>query len=138
MLDMKTIVVIIEKSKDGGYGIYAPAVPGLVGYGLTESEAKESLQDSLESLIEEYEEREEQLPSYLGDGNIKFDFRYNFSAFFKSFPFFNVSEFARAVNINPSLMRKYKEGHAFASEKQKALIQEKFNEIMNCMRAVQF
>lgn len=135
---MKTIVVIIEKSKDGGYGIYAPSVPGLVGYGLTESEAKESLQDSLESLIEEYEEREEQLPSYLGDGKIKFDFRYNFSAFFKSFPFFNVSEFARAVNINPSLMRKYKEGHAFASEKQKALIQEKFNEIMNCMRAVQF
>lgn len=138
MLIMKTIVVIIEKSKDGGYGIYAPSVPGLVGYGLTEDEAKEALQDSLESLLEEYEETGERFPDYLGDGKIKFDFRYDFSGFFKSFPFFNVSEFARAVNINPSLMRKYKEGYAFASEKQKALIQEKFNEIMNCMRAVQF
>ncbi len=135
---MKSIEVIIEKSKEGGYGIYAPSVPGLVGFGLTENEAKESLQDSLESLLEEYEEKGANLPAYLGDGNIEFDYRYDFSAFFKSFPFFNVSEFARAVNINPSLMRKYKEGHAFASEKQKAMIQEKFDEIMNCIRAVQF
>ena len=53
---MKTIVVIIEKSKDGGYGIYAPAVPGLVGYGLTESEANESC-NIFGIFVEEYEER---------------------------------------------------------------------------------
>ena len=40
--------------------------------------------------------------------------------------------------INTSLMRKYKEGLAFASEKQKALIQEKFNEIKQKMNLVQF
>ncbi len=135
---MKKVDVIIEKSAEGGYGIYAPSVPGLFGYGLTEAEAKESLQEALESALEEYEERGNGLPQELGDGNIEFEYKYDFSAFFKRFPFFNVSEFARSIGINPSLMRKYKEGHAFASENQKALIQGKFKELLNELNAVQF
>lgn len=135
---MKKIEVIIEKSKEGGYGIYAPSAPGILGFGLTEEEAKESLQDALESAIEEYEERGSELPEWLGDGNVEFEYRYDFSGFFQSFPFFNVTQFAKAVGINPSLMRKYKEGLAFASEKQKALIQSKFTELLQQMSAVQF
>ena len=135
---MKKVDVIIEKSDEGGYGIYAPSAPGLFGYGLTEAEAKESLQEALESALEEYEERGNGLPEWLGDGQVEFEYKYDFSAFFKRFPFFNVSEFARSININPSLMRKYKEGHAFASENQKALIQRKFKELLIELNAVQF
>ncbi|KAA6342317.1 hypothetical protein EZS27_009936 [termite gut metagenome] len=60
------------------------------------------------------------------------------SGFFLSFPFINASKFAKTIGINPSLMRKYKEKHAFAGEKQKALIQQKFNDIINKMSRVQF
>ena len=49
-----------------------------------------------------------------------------------------MSKFAEEIGINASLMRKYKEGLAFASEKQKALIQGKFNEIKQKMNLVQF
>ena len=110
---MKTIVAIIEKAEDGGYGVYTKSVQGAYGYGLTEQEAKNDFVDVLNEQAE-------------------------FSGFFKTFPFFNVSQFAQAVGINPSLMRKYKEGLAFASEKQKAIIQDKFNEIVTKMSLVQF
>ena len=53
---MGKIIAIIEKSEDGGYGIYAPDFKGLFGYGETEEEAKESLCDAIESQIEYYEE----------------------------------------------------------------------------------
>ena len=60
------------------------------------------------------------------------------SAFFLSFPFINASEFAKSIGINPSLMRKYKNGLATAGEKQKNLIQEKFMEIVKNMERVKF
>jgi predicted RNase H-like HicB family nuclease len=129
------MIVVIEKSKEG-YGIYAPSVAGLFGYGLTEQEAKESLNDALESILEEYEERGEPAPEALN--NPKFEYRYDLSAFFQLFPFLNVSGFANAVGVNPSLMRRYKAKHAFAGEKQKAIIQQKLNEIINKMSTVQF
>lgn len=36
---MRTITATIEKASDGGYGIYTD-IPGLIGSGLTEEEAK--------------------------------------------------------------------------------------------------
>ena len=60
------------------------------------------------------------------------------SAFFKAFPFINTSAFARAIGINPSLMRKYKERIAFAGDKQKAIIQEGLNAIVKKLSTVQF
>jgi hypothetical protein len=41
-------------------------------------------------------------------------------------------------SLSPSLMRRYKRGLAFASEKQKAIIQTKYKEIVHKMSAVQF
>ncbi|KAA6345896.1 hypothetical protein EZS27_006586 [termite gut metagenome] len=130
------IIVVIEKAKEEGYGIYAPSVAGLFGFGLTEQEAKESLNDALESIVEEYKEREEPVPEALN--NPEFEYRYDLSAFFKLFPFLSVSGFANAVGVNPSLMRRYKAKNAFAGEKQKAIIQQRFNEIINKMSTVQF
>lgn len=133
---MTKIAAVIEKSTDGGYGIYTPGYDGLFGYGFTEHEAKESLQEALESQLEFYEEQHINVPERFV--NIEFEYKYDFSAFFKSFPFINVSEFARTIGINPSLMRKYKERLAFASDKQKDIIQKGLNDILNKMSTVQF
>ena len=134
---MGKIIAIIEKSEDGGYGIYAPDFKGLFGYGETEEEAKESLCDAIESQIEYYEENGKDVPEAL-QGNTEFEYHYDISAFFKAFPFINTSAFARAIGINPSLMRKYKERIAFAGDKQKAIIQEGLNAIVKKLSTVQF
>jgi predicted RNase H-like HicB family nuclease len=134
---MKTIVAIIEKASDGGYGIYSNDIEGGIGSGLTEQEAREDFLEVVEEQAEHTKEESGQYPDWYTEG-YTVDFQYDFSGFFKSFPFINISAFAKAVGINPSLMRRYKQGLAFASEKQKSVIQTKFNDIMNQMSAVQF
>lgn len=134
---MKNIIGIIEKAQDGGYSIYTNAIDGAYGSGLTEQEAREDFLHVIEEQAEYYKEKNTMYPDWYLNG-YKVEFRYDFSGFFQTFPFFNVSKFAESVGINPSLMRKYKEGIAFASEKQKALIQAKFNEIVEKMATVQF
>lgn len=134
---MAKITAIIEKSEDGGYGIYAPEMSGLFGYGETEDEAKETLQESIESQIENYEENNKELPACLA-GDINIEYRYDLSGFFKAFPFINATAFAKEIGINPSLMRKYKERITFAGEKQKQIIQNAFDNILKKMSTVQF
>lgn len=134
---METIVAIIEKAEDGGYAIYAKSVQGAYGYGLTEEEAKSDFIDVLHEQAEFYKEKKGSFPDWYSE-NLNVEYKYDFSGFFKTFPFFNVTQFAQAVGVNPSLMRKYKEGLAFASEKQKAAIQDKFKEIITKMSLVQF
>nr|DAS98751.1 MAG TPA: putative nuclease [Caudoviricetes sp.] len=134
---MKKITLIIEKAEDGGYGVYSKEISGVIGYGLTENEAKEDAKEILEEQAEFYREKHGAFPEWYSK-NMQIEYRYDFSGFFLAFPFFNVSKFAEEIGINASLMRKYKEGLAFASEKQKALIQEKFNEIKQKMNLVQF
>ena len=51
---MKTIVAIIEKAEDGGYGVYTKSVQGAYGYGLTEQEAKNDFVDVLNEQAEFY------------------------------------------------------------------------------------
>lgn len=134
---MKTITAIIEKSTDGGYSVYTKDVKGAIGYGLTEAEAREDFESVLEEQSEYFQERNGAEPDWAKAG-YTIDYRYDFSGFFHAFPFINAAEFARSIGINPSLMRKYKNGLAFASEKQKMAIQSKFNEIVSNMASVQF
>lgn len=134
---MKTITAVIEKSADGGYSIYTEDVKGAVGYGLSESEAKTDFTEVLTEQFEFYQERTGEVSDWLKEG-YTIEYRYDFSGFFQAFPFINTTEFARVIGINPSLMRKYKNGIAFASEKQKAIIQAKLKEIVNNLAMVQF
>ena len=135
---MKKITAIIEKANDGGYGIYAEdsRIP-LCSNGMSEQEAK----DEFEALVHEQAEfmrnRQGCYPEWYSE-NVKIDYRYDMSGFFLAFPFINVSEFAKSVDINPSLMRKYKSGIAKAGEKQKELIQRKFDDIVNRLSTVRF
>lgn len=133
---MKKIVAIIEKGDDGGYSIYAAddSVP-VVGSGMTEQEAR---QDFEEVRAEQADYMKEQTGAYPAWKDAEVEYRYDVSGFFLSFPFINATEFARSIGINPSLMRKYKNGLAAASERQKNLIQEKFTEIVNQLERVRF
>jgi len=137
---MKTVVGIIEKASDGGYGIYCPDLEGvaLYGYGLTEQEAKENIQENLEAIFEYYEEENKPLPEALGAGEISFEYKYDFSGFFKTYSFFNVSELAAILGVNSSLMRKYKNGLAFASSEQRKKIEYGIHNLSQQLSTVRF
>jgi predicted RNase H-like HicB family nuclease len=138
MTEKKVLTAVIEKATDGGYGIYVPDIEFLFGYGLTEQEAKQDLQETLEEKIEDYEERRIEIPAELNGGNIEFDYHYDFSGFFQSFPFFNVSALAKEAGLNSSLLRKYKEGLAIASPSQKRKLEGVIHGIAERLRATAF
>lgn len=133
---MKTIKAIIEKGEDGLFSIYTEDVQGAYGSGLTEQEAKDDFMEQLEEQAEFCFERTGAYPEW-HNGYIV-EYNYSLTGFFMAFPFINVSEFAKAVGVNPSLMRQYKNGIAFASEKQRQSIQQAFESILTRMQSVSF
>jgi len=134
MVMEKKLTAIIERGADGGFAVTA-SVPGIIGSGLTEEEAKADFMEVVEEQAEYYEERHGKTPWWAG---AEVEFRYDLAAFFAAFPFINASEFARTVGINPSLMRKYKLGIATAGEKQRAVIQEQLSRMVGRLQLVQF
>ncbi|MDU1906403.1 MAG: type II toxin-antitoxin system HicB family antitoxin [Dysgonomonas sp.] len=136
----KKIKAVIERASDGGYGIYCPELEGisLFGYGATEDEAKSDLKDNLEIFLEHYEQKGTQAPEVLNAGNITFDYKYDFSGFFKTYPIFNVSELAKEININSSLLRRYKQGLALASPEQKKKIEAGIHDLAKRLTSVRF
>ena len=133
---MRTITATIEKASDGGYGIYTD-IPGLIGSGLTEEEAKADFCGVLKEQAAYYYERTNTYPDWYKEG-YEIEYRYDLSGFFLIFPFINASEFASYVGINPSLMRKYKSGLVKASAKQKDQIQAKYSEMIRNLERVKF
>ena len=134
---MKTIKAIIEKANDGGISVYSEDVDGAYGFGPTEQEAKDDFISVLEEQAEYYKEKHGKLPAWFQSGySVKYV--YDLSGFFEAFPFINASKFAREIGMNESVMRKYKGKIVTASEKQKAIIQAKYNAIIERMTAVKF
>lgn len=133
---MKKIKAIIEKADDGGYGIYADGMP-LFSSGLTEQEARAEFKSLVYEQAEYMKEQQGEYPDWFAP-DVEIDYRYDMSGFFLAFPFINVSEFAKSLDINPSLMRKYKSGIAKAGERQKDLIQRKFDDIVSRLSTVRF
>lgn len=128
---------IIEKGPDGGYGIYADGGLPIFGSGMTEAEARDEFALCYKEQAEYIYERTGSYPSWYSQ-DAQIEYCYDISGFFLAFPFINVSEFARSVDINPSLMRKYKSGIVKAGEKQKNVIQHKLSDIVTRLQAVQF
>ncbi len=115
----------------------AQSATGAYGFGLTEQEAKEDFLSVLEDQAEYYKEKHGEYPSWYKAGYL-IDYVYDLSGFFEAFPFINASKFANEIGMNESVMRKYKGKIVTASEKQKLLIQEKYDEILSRMAAVRF
>jgi predicted RNase H-like HicB family nuclease len=136
----RIIHAVIERASDGGYGIYCPDLEDLAlfGYGLTEEEAKENLKENLDEHIEFYAEQNKPMPSSLNNGEVEFDYSYDFSGFFKAYPMFNITELAKYLNINSSLLRRYKQGLAFASNEQRKKIENGLRVLSQKLGTVRF
>lgn len=133
---MATIKAIIEKGEDGLFSIYTESVPGAYGSGITEQEAKEDFEEVLDEQAEFYKEKGGQYPEWFLGYTVEYE--YSLTGFFMAFPFINASEFGKAVGVNPSLMRQYKNGLAFASERQRLSMQQAYEDILERMKSVSF
>ena len=134
---MKKIKAIIEKANDGGISVYSEDVNGAYGFGLTEQEAKDDFMSVLEEQAEYYKEKHGDFPVWYKSG-YSVDYVYDLSGFFEAFPFINASKFAKEIGMNESVMRKYKGKIVTASDKQRALIQERYNNLLRIIVAVIF
>ena len=115
-------LIIIERGQDGTYSAYpAKLNTTIIGEGETAEAAKADFLNSYEEIKQYYLEVGEEMPVELKD--LDFEYRYDLAAFFNSFDFINVSKFAKAVGVEPSLMRHYKIGDAGISTKQKRKIE---------------
>lgn len=113
--------VTIEKQSDGTYIAYNTNIDGLslIGTGNTVSEAKEDFNNSMIEVAETYEENE--VPKCLKTTPV---FKFDLASLFEYYSMINISAFARFVGINSTLMRQYKQGNTYISEKQLQKIED--------------
>src|SRR5690606_19901595 len=95
----------------------------LNGQGKTIDEAIADMKEALEECRQSFIENGEKVPEDIS-GNIIFEYKYDVASLFNHFDEINLSSFARKNNINVSLLLKYKNRLAFASEKQCKKIEE--------------
>lgn len=135
---MKKILVIIEKGTDGIYSAYTPDTVSTIlnGQGNTVADAIDDLKESMEEVIESYQETDGQVPLEL-QGNIEFEYKYDVPSLFNFFDEINMTTFSRKIGINASLLRRYKNGFAFASEKQVIKIKNGLHELGRQFSSVQ-
>ena len=116
---MKT-TALIEKGKDGTFGIYTPDInTTIIGEGNTVAEAKADFENSVKEMIDSYEG--EELPAELS--GITFEYKFDIASLFDYFDWINVSKVASKLGINASLLRQYRQGNTYISEKQAAKIE---------------
>lgn len=133
---MKT-TAIVELWDDKTISIYVPEFEGfnLNGQGKTVEDAKKSLMNAVEDYKEMFVLQGKEIPVSLSE--IEFEYKYDIASFFECFKFISVSTFAKYAGINPSLMRQYKQRIAFASESQKAKIEEAIHKAGSELLSVQ-
>jgi predicted RNase H-like HicB family nuclease len=117
--NMKTITIIIERSKDH-FAAYAPDVWGVSGAGETPSEAKQASLDSID-LIKKYNSSEN-IPKILkGDYQIVFQFDVeSLLNYYKGI--FTNSSLERITGINQNQLQHYASGHKIPRKPQKEKI----------------
>ena len=108
---------LIERGKDGTFGIFTPDINHtIIGDGTTVEEAKADFENSVKEMILSYTETNREIPDELK--NIQFVYKYDIASMFNYYDWINVSKFAKKAGINPSLMRQYRVGDTYISEKQ--------------------
>jgi hypothetical protein len=113
--------VAIEKQKDGTYIVYnMEGDDTLIGTGSTVSEAKSDFFNSMEEVRELCKKNGRTMSEV---ATAKPQFKFDLSSLFEYYSMLNVSAFAKFVGISSSLMRQYKQGNTYISEKQLEKIQ---------------
>lgn len=118
------VEAIMECTDNGYYSIACDAKIGnfcLGGFGDSAEAAKEDFAEVVREAQEEYVSEHGSLPEEFRE--VEVDYRYDLQSFFNNFDWINISKFAEEVGVNPSKMRQYKTGTAFASEKTRKKIQ---------------
>ena len=85
MKSMK-VEAIIEKANDGGYCIYIPALPGIGVIGDTEEEARANLLEIIGDIVDQC--KKDGVKDCVNGGDLEISYRYDLSAFFKTFDIF--------------------------------------------------
>jgi predicted RNase H-like HicB family nuclease len=57
-----TYLAVLEPSKDGGYGVYFPDIPGCISFGKTIKEAQDMAEEAVGLHIYSMEQEDETLP----------------------------------------------------------------------------
>lgn len=123
---MKTLVIIEKDEK--GFSAFTEDLPVVInGSGATVEEARAEFLAGYSDLLAYYVERDGQVPEELRD--LSFEYKYDISAMFNVFDFLNASKFAKWIGISPSLMRHYKSGDTYISQKQAKKIESGLHEI---------
>jgi len=124
----KKVTATVEASSTG-FGVFSDKLPGITGYGDTIEKAKEDIKDAIKDILEMHEEQGTKAPAYLNNGNLDFMYKYDIASIFSHFGMLDATNFARKINLNPSLMRQYKSGLTVASDKQKKKIEEGLHQL---------
>ena len=130
-----TTTALIEKGKDGTFGIFTPDINStIIGEGNTVAEAKADFENSVREIIQFYKEDGKKLPEELND--IQFVYKYDIASMFNYYNWINVSQFAKKAGINPSLMRQYRIGKTYISENQIGKIERVLHSLGNELAAI--
>jgi len=122
------VILILEKGKDE-YWVTVESLPGCYALGKTMEEAITNAKDAITEHISELKEVNEIIPEIFQNQNYEFQIKYDLQTLFEHFKVINKTVLAEKAGINSSLLRQYSSGLAFASEKQKAKIENAIREI---------
>jgi predicted RNase H-like HicB family nuclease len=126
---------LIEKGKDGTFGIFTPDINHtIIGEGNTVEEAKADFENSVKEMILSYTEQGREIHEELKD--IEFAYKYDIASMFDYYDWINVSRFAKKAGINASLMRQYKSGQTYISENQIGKIENALHQLGNELAAI--
>ena len=123
------IIVVIEKGKDGKFGMFANNLKSSViwGEGNTIEEAKTDFDNSFKEVVECYESEGIAVPKELI--NPTFEYKYDVASIFTELDYINISKFSKISGINASLLRHYKKGDYYISQKQVLKIENALHQI---------
>ena len=120
--------VTIEKQSDGNYIAYNVGSDefSVIGTGSTVAEAKEDFFNSIQETVEAFTETGNTVPAELKEAP---KFSFDLSSLFEYYDFLNVSALARFLGFNETLMRQYKRGNTYISDKQLGKIEDGIHQI---------
>lgn len=120
---MERFIVSIEKDSDGTYIAYNTNGDGyvLIGRGDTVAEARTDFANSMKEVAESEMEHKGFVPEIL---TTEPEYKFSLSSLFEYYSMLNVSAFARFLGINEALMRQYKKGDTYISDKQLQKIED--------------
>jgi len=131
---METIA-LIEQGNDGSFTIYTPDLQcTITGSGKSVIAAKKDFSNSVSEMILSYTETGRVLPDELQ--NLTFEYKYDIASLFDYYNWINVSKFAKIAGINASLLRQYKKGLSYISEKQANKIEVALHKLGNELSSI--